>query len=69
MYTEIPESERYENNFAKKAKKLAKEEKEMKKKVSIKNGGKSIHLMTPMVKIKKHEPDLDYISDEDVEDE
>jgi hypothetical protein len=35
-YTEIPVSERYENNFAKKAKKLAKEEKEAKKKVSIK---------------------------------
>jgi hypothetical protein len=50
-YTEIQASERYENNFAKKAKKLAKEEKETKKKVSIKNGKKSVHFMTPMVKI------------------
>jgi hypothetical protein len=69
LYTEIPASERYENNFAKKAEKLAKEEKETKKRVSIKNGEESIQAMTPMVKIKKHEPDLDYISDEDVEDE
>ncbi len=50
-YTEIPASERYENNFAKKAEKLAKEEKERKTKVSIKNGEKSVHFMTPMVKI------------------
>jgi hypothetical protein len=69
LYTEIPASERYENDFAKKAEKLAKEEKETKKKVSIKNGEESIHVMTPMIKIKKHEPGLDYISDEDVEDE
>ncbi len=62
LYTEIPASERYENDFTKKAKKLAKEEKETKKKVSIKNG-KECHVMTPMVKI-KHESDLDYLSDE-----
>ena len=35
-YTEIPASERYENDFGKKAKKMAKEEKEAKKTVSIK---------------------------------
>jgi hypothetical protein len=35
---EIPASEKYKNDFAKKAEKLAKEEKETKKKVSIKNG-------------------------------
>ena len=36
-YTEIPVSERYENNFAKKAEKWSKEEKgEAKKKVSVK---------------------------------
>jgi hypothetical protein len=52
LYTEIPASERYENDFAKKAEKLAKEEKETKKKVSIKNGKESIHVMTPIVKIK-----------------
>ncbi len=50
-YTEIPASERCKNDFAKKAEKLAKEETEMKKKVSIKNGKKSVHFMTPMVKI------------------
>ena len=48
---EIPVRKRYENDFTKKAKKLAKEEKERKKKVSIKNGKKSVHFMTPMVKI------------------
>jgi hypothetical protein len=35
-YTEIPASERYENDFGKKAEKMAKEEKEAKKTVSIK---------------------------------
>jgi len=34
-YTEIPASERYENDFGKKAKKMAKEEKDAKKTVSI----------------------------------
>ena len=48
---EIPVRKRYENDFAKKAEKLAKEKKETKKKVSIKNGKKSVHFMTPMVKI------------------
>jgi hypothetical protein len=47
----IPVRKRYENDFAKKTEKLAKEEKERKKKVSIKNGKKSVHFMTPMVKI------------------
>jgi len=50
-YTEIPASERYEKEFGKKAKKMAKEEKETKKTVSIK---KDLHVMTgrtPIVKI------------------
>jgi hypothetical protein len=55
-HIEIPASERYEKDFGKKAKKTAKEEKEAKKKVSIKNG--ECHVMTPMVKIKE-EFDLD----------
>ncbi len=37
---------------------MAKEEKEMKKKVSIKNGKKSVHFMTPMVKIQEEYQDL-----------
>ncbi len=49
---EIPSSEKYENDFAKNAEKLAKEEKETKKKVSTKNGKKSVNFMTPMVKIR-----------------
>ncbi len=38
LYTDIPASKKYENNFVKKAqiKKIAKEEKEMKKIISIK---------------------------------
>ena len=64
-YTEIPASERYENDFAKKAEKLAKEEKETKKKVSIKNGKKSVHFMTPMVKIREEYQDLEYESDDE----
>ncbi len=55
---------RYENDFAKKAEKLAKEEKERKKKVSIKNGEKSVHFMTPMVKIREEYQDLEYESDD-----
>jgi len=50
-YTEIPASERYEKDFGKKAEKMAKEEKETKKTVSIK---KDLHAMTgrtPVVKI------------------
>ncbi len=62
---EIPASEKYENDFAKKAKKLAKEEKETKKKVSIKNGKKSVHFMTPMVKIQEEYQDLEYESDDE----
>jgi hypothetical protein len=61
---EIPASERYENDFAKKAEKLAKEEKETKKKVSIKNGEKSVHVMTPTVKIEEYQ-DLEYESDDE----
>jgi hypothetical protein len=62
---EIPASEKYENNFAKKAEKLAKEEKETKKKVSIKNGKKSVYFMTPMVKIREEYQDLEYESDDE----
>ncbi len=69
LYTEIPASERYENDFAKKAKKLAKEEKETKKKVSIKNGKKSVHFMTPMVKIREKYQDLEYESELDDEED
>ena len=65
LYTEIPASERYENDFAKKAEKLAKEEKETKKKVSIKNGEKSLHFITPVVKIQEEYQDLEYESDDD----
>ena len=65
LYIEIPASERYENNFAKKAKKMAKEEMETKKQVSIKNG-KEFNIMTPMVKI-KHECDLEYSLDDEEE--
>jgi hypothetical protein len=64
-YTEIPASERYENDFAKKAEKLAKEEKETKKKVSIKNGKKSLHFITPVVKIREEYQDLEYESDDE----
>ncbi len=64
-YTEIPASERYENNFAKKAEMLAKEEKKTKKKVSIKNDEKSVHFMTPMVKIREEYQDLEYESDDE----
>ncbi len=64
-YTEIPASKRYENNFAKKAEKLAKEEKEMKKKVAIKNDKKSLQFMTPMVKIQEEYQDLEYESDDE----
>ncbi len=42
-YTEIPASERYENDFGKKAEKMAKEEKKTKKTISIK---KDLHVMT-----------------------
>ena len=61
-HIEIPASERYENDFGKKAEKMAKEEKEAKKKVSIKNG--ECHVMTHMVKIEE-EFDLDDVSDEE----
>ncbi len=64
-YTEIPASERYENNFTKKAEKFAKEEKETKRKVSIKNGKESVHFMTPMVKIREEYQDLEYESDDE----
>ena len=50
-YTEIPASERYKKDFGKKAEKMAKEEKETKKTISIK---KDLHAMTgrtPVVKI------------------
>ena len=50
------------NNFEKKAKKMAKEEKEEKKNVSIKNG--KCHVTTPMVKIRA-EFDLDNVLDEE----
>jgi hypothetical protein len=61
-YTEIPASERYKNDFTKKAKKMAKEEKEAKKKVSTKNGDCHMIQKTPMVKI---QADLDYASDDE----
>ena len=64
-YTEITASERYENDFAKKAEKLAKEEKETKKKVSIKNSKESVHFMTSMVKIREEYQDLEYESDDE----
>ncbi len=38
-YADIPASERYENDFAKKAERMAKEEKEAKKKASVKKEG------------------------------
>ena len=62
---EIPVRKRYENDFAKKAEKLAKEEKERKKKVSIKNGEKSLHFITPVVKIQEEYQDLEYESDDE----
>jgi hypothetical protein len=49
-YTEIPASERYENDFGKKAKKMVKIEKETKKTVSIK---KDLHVMTGKTPIAK----------------
>jgi hypothetical protein len=61
----IPMRKRYENDFAKKAEKLAKEEKETKKKVSIKNGEKSLHFITPVVKIQEEYQDLEYESDDE----
>jgi hypothetical protein len=64
-YTGIPASERYKNNLSKKAEKLAKEEKETKKKISIKNGEKSVHFMTPMVKIREEYQDLEYESNDE----
>ncbi len=64
-YTEIPASERYENDFAKKAEKLAKEEKETKKKISTKNGDLHMIQKTPMVKIREEYQDLDYESDDE----
>jgi hypothetical protein len=67
-YTEIPASERCENDFAKNAKTLAKEEKETKKKGSIKNGESLIMAITPMVTIKEKKgkfKELEYDSDDD----
>ena len=50
-YTEIPASERYENDFGKKAEKMAKEEKETKKTVSIKKDLLVMTGETPIAKI------------------
>jgi hypothetical protein len=66
-YTEIPTSERFENDFAKKTKRMTKEKKEAKKKVSSKNGDcLMIQKKTPMVRISS---DLDYKYDDDDEDD
>ena len=65
-YTEIPARERYENDFAKKAKNMTKEEKETKKKVG------SIMTMTPIVTIKEKKgkyEDLEYESNDDYEED
>ena len=62
-YTEIPTSDRYKNDVEKKVEKMAKEEKESKKKFSIKND--ECHGMTPMVKIGE-EFDLDDVSNEEM---
>ncbi len=61
-YTEIPASERYENNFGKKAKKMAKEEKETKKTVSIK---KDLHVMTGKSPIVKIDDEVASLEDDD----
>jgi hypothetical protein len=53
LYTEIPASKRYKNDFAKKAKKVAKEEKEAKKKASSKTGNCLMIQKTPMVKFQE----------------
>ncbi len=53
-YTEIPASERYENDFGKKAEKMTKEEKERKKTVSIR---KDLHVMTGKTPIAKIDDD------------
>ena len=71
-YTEIPASERYENDFAKKAERMAKEEKEAKKKASVKKEG-DLHVIqrkpgTPMVTIQEKKgkyKELEYDSDDD----
>ena len=71
-YTEIPASERYENDFAKKAERMAKEEKEAKKKASVKKEG-DLHVVqrkpgTPMVTIQEKKgkyKELEYDSDDD----
>ena len=65
-YTEIPASERYVNDFSKKAKKMASEEKEAKKK-SSKSGNLHVIQKTLIVKIQdsKYYQDLEYESDDE----
>ena len=53
LYTEIPASERNQQDFAKKAKKMPKDEKETQKKVSSSSGDLHIVQKTPIVKIKR----------------
>jgi hypothetical protein len=60
-YTEIPASERYEKDFGKKAEKMAKEEKETKKTVSIK---KDLHAMTGRTSVVKIDDEV-FFEDDD----
>ena len=61
----IPASERYANDFTKKAKKIASDEKETKKKISTKSGDLHMIQKTPMVKIREEYQDLEYESDDE----
>ena len=60
-YTEIPASERYEKDFGKKAEKMAKEEKETKKTVSIK---KDLHAMTGRTRVVKIDDEVSFEDDD-----
>jgi hypothetical protein len=64
LYTEIPASERYTNDFSKKAEKMASDEKETKKK-SSKSGDLHFIQKTPMVTIREEFQDLEYESDDE----
>jgi hypothetical protein len=63
-YTEIPASERYTNDFSKKAEKMASDEKETQKK-SSKSGDLHFIQKTPMVTIQEEFQDLEYESDDE----
>ncbi len=64
-YTEIPVSERYNNDFTKKAEEMANHEKKIKKKISTKNGNLHFIQKTPMIRIREKFQDLKYESDEE----